>query len=1078
MEILKTSVCGNNKSKAKCRFICIIYCLIYSLAVSAWDAPNNVTKTITIQVGEYALLNPRGAIRGLSDYQISGAGYGNNNGIGTGLTITVSSTKNVRNTSLNKICHYYTYKVQANKVGTYNLQTWVSYYYDDLTTINTGSVKVDYTINVVDVTSIEMPNSLSLKIGDEYQLSPILSPQGAKSKLTWTTQNNDVVSVTNGLVTAKSCGTTVVKCIASNGVSAQCIVTVNPINVETITLNHSEFDIITNQKEQLTATILPANATNKKIKWSSSNDGVALVGDNGLVKAVSPGHAKITATALDGSGVSASCFFNVSAPIISAQSINFVESNVDVEIDESKPLIVKILPDNTTNKKLEWRSSNPECATVSDDGVIKGVSVGNVEITATTIDGSNLSTTCMVSVKPQSVGSFDNIIYFNTTKIVANSSATIPLYLNNKNAITAIQFDLVLPKGITVGDNVTINTKDNRTTDGVHTVAKSVLDDGTIRVLCYSPSLATFEGESGAILNIPLNISEDIAVGKYYILFNNIIMTEKDGVKHTVDKYASVVEITDAINGDSNGDGSVDVADIVVVANYILGNTPANFIESAADVNGDGTIDVADIVSLANLLLHPQEMNAAKNKIARSGEVESRVDALKVMPFTASIGEKSKIVTLDLFNTIEDFTAFQCDLYLPEGVTLNKNKRGTAYNISFNSDEERTDASCHTLSAAQQKDGAIRIICYSVNNDIFTGLEGAIVNLPLSTDNSIEAGAYNYCLKNVVITRTDGTKVCPSAYNGTIIIGDGGNDPYITMHGDYTVDNLAEFSKALSTNKAILSIDMTGAESVESNVAFNTANPNTIIFLAKSHSLANENNVVVDGVCSNLKLTDGFDYGCQLGFVADKIEYNRMMPTMSDGDVTKWGTVVLPFELHSDSHVQYYELASVNETHTNMVFKPIETVSVGTPAVFCILDNSKMLSVQSDNAEVVNVSNEWIKEGCDWKMNGTFCNKNIVPLDLENANKRIYYISDDKFWYANEEFPVASFRGWFEVPSDISAITAKYNICIDGTTTGINATNNIEKTTKDIMYNLSGVRVYNPKKGEVNIINHKKIIAK
>lgn len=108
MEILKTSVCGNNKSKAKCRFICIIYCLIYSLAVSAWDAPNNVTKTITIQVGEYALLNPRGAISGLSDYQINGAGYGNNNGIGTGLTITVSSTKNVRNTSLNKICHYYT----------------------------------------------------------------------------------------------------------------------------------------------------------------------------------------------------------------------------------------------------------------------------------------------------------------------------------------------------------------------------------------------------------------------------------------------------------------------------------------------------------------------------------------------------------------------------------------------------------------------------------------------------------------------------------------------------------------------------------------------------------------------------------------------------------------------------------------------------------------------------------------------------------------------------------------------------------------------------------------------------------
>lgn len=880
-------------------------------------------------------------------------------------------------------------KCKLIKYGTYNLRTWVSYYYKDFKTIYTGSVKVDYTINVVDVSSIEIPNELSLTIGDTYKLSPSFYPEGSTSSLKWSTTNSGVASVSDGLITTKSCGTATIRCTAANGVSAQCLVTVSPIYVKTITINQTDLALYANQTAQLTATVLPENATDSKIKWSSSDEKVAIVGDNGLITAISPGYAKITATANDGGGASAVCVLKVN--------------------EEEK---------------------------------------------------------------------VNNYIYLKNCKATANSSTTLPLYLDNKDEITAVQFDMLLPQGITIGDNVTINTTDDRATAEGHTVAKSVFEDGTIRVICYSPSLAVFEGESGAILNIPINISDGIALGEHKIQFCNIILTEKGGDKHTVDKYEAVINITDAINGDSNGDGSVDVADIVVVANYILGNTPVNFIESASDVNGDGTIDVADIVSLANLLLHPQEMNVAKNKIVRSGEVESGVDALKVMPFTASIGEKSKIVTLDLFNTIEDFTAFQCDLYLPDGVTLNKNKRGTAYNISFNSDEERTDASCHTLSAAQQKDGAIRIICYSVNNDIFTGLEGAIVNLPLSTDNSIEAGAYNYCLKNVVITRTDGTKVCPSTYNGTIIIGDGGNDPYIKMYGDYTVDNLAEFSEALSTNKAILSIDMTGAESVESNVAFNTANPNTIIFLAKNNSLANENNVVVDGVCSKLKLTDGFDYGCQLGFVADKIEYNRMMPTMSDGDVTKWGTVVLPFELHSDSHVQFYELASVNETHKNMVFKPIETVSVGTPAVFCILDNSKILSVQSDNAEVVNVSNEWKKEGDDLKMNGTFFNKNIAPFDLKYADKSVYYISDDKFWYANEEFPVASFRGWFEVPSDISANTAKYNICIDGTTTGINATNNIEKTTKDIMYNLSGVRVYNPKKGEVNIINHKKIIAK
>lgn len=971
--------------------LCLIFCFVYSHSLaSTWNKPKDAAKTITVQLGKSITLTPPNDISGLDKSIISTAGCGEYDKAALSLTANNISVYNHHQPKFKS--YYQEYKITANKIGTYTLQTWVNYYFKQgaFPVIHfSGSIYVNYTINVVDVSSIEIPNELSLTIGDTYKLSPSFYPEGSTSSLKWSTTNSGVASVSDGLITTKSCGTATIRCTAANGVSAQCLVTVSPIYVKTITINQTDLSLYTNQTAQLTATVLPENATDSKIKWSSSDEKVAIVGDNGLITAISPGYAKITATANDGGGASAVCVLKVN--------------------EEEK---------------------------------------------------------------------VNNYIYLKNCKATANSSTTLPLYLDNKDEITAVQFDMLLPQGITIGDNVTINTTDDRATAEGHTVAKSVFEDGTIRVICYSPSLAVFEGESGAILNIPINISDGIALGEHKIQFCNIILTEKGGDKHTVDKYEAVINITDAINGDSNGDGSVDVADIVVVANYILGNTPVNFIESASDVNGDGTIDVADIVSLANLLLHPQEMNAAKNKIVRSGEVESGVDALKVMPFTASIGEKSKIVTLDLFNTIEDFTAFQCDLYLPDGVTLNKNKRGTAYNISFNSDEERTDASCHTLSAAQQKDGAIRIICYSVNNDIFTGLEGAIVNLPLSTDNSIEAGAYNYCLKNVVITRTDGTKVCPSTYNGTIIIGDGGNDPYIKMYGDYTVDNLAEFSEALSANKAILSIDMTGAESVESNVAFNTANPNTIIFLAKNNSLANENNVVVDGVCSKLKLTDGFDYGCQLGFVADKIEYNRMMPTMSDGDVTKWGTVVLPFELHSDSHVQFYELASVNETHKNMVFKPIETVSVGTPAVFCILDNSKILSVQSDNAEVVNVSNEWKKEGDDLKMNGTFFNKSIVPFDLEYADKSVYYISDDKFWYANEEFPVASFRGWFEVPSDISANTAKYNICIDGTTTGINATNNIEKTTKDIMYNLSGVRVYNLKKGEVNIINHKKIIAK
>ena len=89
------------------------------------------------------------------------------------------------------------------------------------------------------------------------------------------------------------------------------------------------------------------------------------------------------------------------------------------------------------------------------------------------------------------------------------------------------------------------------------------------------------------------------------------------------------MEVVETAVGDCNKDGSVDVADIVAIANHILGKTPATFIESAADVNGDSSIDVADIVALANMLLHPQDEGSVKMKARRTAvAAASEADAL------------------------------------------------------------------------------------------------------------------------------------------------------------------------------------------------------------------------------------------------------------------------------------------------------------------------------------------------------------------------------------------------------------------------------------------------------------------
>ena len=145
---------------AKRLFLCTFFCLI-SNYVAAWTEPNDVSKTITVQVGSSVVVNPRGAVS-VPDNYIWGAGLGNYDK--TGLSITVSSTKTVTNTASNSKANYYTYKIQGNKVGTYTVKMSISYYYkNNQFILRNGSVAVNYTINVVDVTSIDIPSNLSLK---------------------------------------------------------------------------------------------------------------------------------------------------------------------------------------------------------------------------------------------------------------------------------------------------------------------------------------------------------------------------------------------------------------------------------------------------------------------------------------------------------------------------------------------------------------------------------------------------------------------------------------------------------------------------------------------------------------------------------------------------------------------------------------------------------------------------------------------------------------------------------------------------------------------------------------------------
>ena len=136
-----------------------------------------------------------------------------------------------------------------------------------------------------------------MKVGENTSLSVTYTPSNATTKgVTWTSDNNSIATVSNGVVTAKSVGSAVITSKTSNGKVATCKVAVNPIDVTSISLNETEKTIEQGKTATIYATVSPSNATVKTIKWSSSNTSVATIGTNGKITAKSAGSTKITAT--------------------------------------------------------------------------------------------------------------------------------------------------------------------------------------------------------------------------------------------------------------------------------------------------------------------------------------------------------------------------------------------------------------------------------------------------------------------------------------------------------------------------------------------------------------------------------------------------------------------------------------------------------------------------------------------------------------------------------------------------------------------------------------------------------------
>lgn len=233
--------------------------------------------------------------------------------------------------------------------------------------------------------------SHNLAIGEKVKMNYEILPANTTGKenlvLEWSSDNSSVATIDNtGEVTAIAIGTaTITGKIKDTNITKKIEINVTPVGVQSITLNASSGTLSIGNSVSLTANVLPVNATNKTVTWTSSNNTVATVNAAGIVNAKALGTAIITATSEDGNKT-ATYTLTVSAINVTGVTLNATSGTLN--IGRTLQLTANVTPTKAANKQISWSTSNANVATVSSNGLITAVGIGSAIITVKTSDGN------------------------------------------------------------------------------------------------------------------------------------------------------------------------------------------------------------------------------------------------------------------------------------------------------------------------------------------------------------------------------------------------------------------------------------------------------------------------------------------------------------------------------------------------------------------------------------------------------------------------------------------------------------------------------------------------------------------
>ena len=312
--------------------------------------------------------------------------------------------------------------------------------------------------------------------GSRMELDAIYAPDNASiTDVTWSSKNPGIATVDeSGMVTGVKKGTATIVATAADGSKATGTVMITVTQpVTSINITQADIPVVVGRTAQAKIQVLPADANDKTVTWSTSDTAIATV-RNGQITGVKAGVCTVTCTSNSNPDVSASATVTVSQPVTKIVNVND-PSELTLKTGESGQLSWSVQPDDATNKGLTFKSQAPKVATVDANGVVTAVGRGVANIVATAQDGSKKQGTVKVTViQPVTGVTMQRDLYYVQRGGASNVRAVVqPKNANNQKVIWSSADDSIA----SVRSNGTITGLVSGITPGMTTVY-AYTDDG------------------------------------------------------------------------------------------------------------------------------------------------------------------------------------------------------------------------------------------------------------------------------------------------------------------------------------------------------------------------------------------------------------------------------------------------------------------------------------------------------------------------------------------------------------------------------------------------------------------------